>query len=186
MKKYALVPALLVCVVLAGCVTTLNQIYTDKDLTFDKSILGDWQDADTPETYSLSQSGENEYHLLYTNEEGIPAEFTLHLVRIDSLLFFDVFPDEPDLGGNEFYEIHFLPVHSFVRVVQTDPEFLLATINSDWLDDYVQEHPGQIAGQDTEGELVLTAQTEDLQRFLIKMASTEGAFNEPGELIRLQ
>ncbi|HKK21984.1 MAG TPA: hypothetical protein VJ983_10965 [candidate division Zixibacteria bacterium] len=184
MTKYAPAFIVLCCAIFSGCVTSLNPIYTDKDIVFDTSILGEWHDPDSPEKYAFSQSGENEYHLVYTDDNGVPADFTLRMVRLDSLRFFDVFPDEPDLGGNEFYEMHFLPVHSFVRILSTSPTLDLATIDDEWLNKYLQTHPQEIAGQEIEGELVLTGQTSDLQKFLIHISGIKGAFDEPTQLIR--
>ena len=50
MCKLPLAFALLFVVLLAGCVTTLNPIYTDQDIIFDPAVLGDWHDSETPET----------------------------------------------------------------------------------------------------------------------------------------
>ncbi len=179
MCKLPLAFALLFVVLLAGCVTTLNPIYTDQDIIFDPAVLGDWHDSETPETYQFSQSGEKEYHLVYTDENGTSADFTVKLVELAGIRFFDVFPDEPDLGGNGFYEMHFLPVHSFIRVYQAGPTLKIAAINSDWLEDYLKDNPNAVQNQEIEGELVLTAHTADLQKFLVNVSKIEGAFEEP-------
>ena len=55
---------------LTACVPSLNPLYTEQDLVFDKSILGVWTDDKQTETWEFVYVDEKEYKLVHTDEDG--------------------------------------------------------------------------------------------------------------------
>ena len=83
------------------------------------------------------------------------------------------------------YELHFVPVHTFIRIDITHEALTMAVMNLDWLRDHLEENPSalehKMLGKD---QVLVTAQTPALQTFVLEHLDTEGAFEEPEVLER--
>lgn len=128
-----------------GCIPlSLNPIYTEKDIVFEPGLIGQWAQDGSKETWAFSKRDTNEYDFVYTDEAGKRGRFSAHLVKIDGNLFLDFFPEERDVKENDFYEVHFIPAHSFAHVKQIEPTLQMRFPDPDWLEKLVTENPGAI------------------------------------------
>ena len=184
MKRIACLMVLLP-VFLSGCIpTTVHPVYTDEDLVFAPELLGTWAEDNSEETYAFSAHDPRSYRLAYTDDEGRTGEFVAHLLKIDGVLFLDLFPTEQNGEMNELYKLHFLRVHTFFVVEQIEPRLRMAPMSMDWLRKFLGQNPGAIRHEMLDDEVVLTETTEGLQRFLLKHVRTEDAFESPSDMIR--
>ena len=179
MKNFIKLLTLSFLFMLAGCVPSLNPLYTDQDLIFDSALLGVWTDKDSKETWAFTEAGEKEYKLLYTEEDGRKGEFKAHLLKIEGKTFLDLTPIRPALSQNDFYKAHFLTLHTFVQVSQTAPTVQISYLEPEWLKKIIAENPNAIRHEKIGDEILLTASTKELQKFLLKHLNTEGAFAKP-------
>ena len=168
-----------------GCVPSLNPLYTDQDLIFDKSLIGVWVEKDTHETWALSSCDDKlEYKLLHTDENGRKGEFSARLVRVEDKIFLDIVPIKPSFTQSDFYRGHFFATHTFVHVVQIEPTVQLAVLEPRWLKDKLAENPEAIRHETINGEIILTSQPKETQKFLLANLNTRQAFSQPLELTR--
>ena len=163
----------------AGCVSTLNPLYTERDLIFDPAIMGTWTDEDSKETWAFSYSNEKEYRLVYTDEEGRQGEFKARLLRFEGNTFLDISPVRPPLSQNDFYKSHFLALHTFVKVNQSRPAVQISYLEPEFLKKTLAKDSSALRHEKLGGEILITASTEELQAFLLEHLNTEGAFAEP-------
>lgn len=168
-----------------GCIPSLHPIYTADDVVFDSALIGSWSEAESDMTWDFLAGGDSTYRLTLIDEDGRPGTFDVHLVRIGEGLFLDIFPRDLDGGMNKFYQMHFFPVHTFMRVYQVQPTLKLAMLNGRWLDDYLSEHPDSCGHEIVDNEIILTASTERLQAFLGSILETPQAFETPTEFKKL-
>jgi len=184
MKKTAkwLLPGFLL--MLVGCVRSLHPLYTDQDVIFDEAILGVWGEDDSNETWGLTRGGEKEYRLVHTDEDGRKGEFIAHLMNVGGQMFLDLYPVEPEPRQSGFYHDHLLPVHTFVAVLQTEPALRISYLDPEWLQKFLERQPSAIRHAKVNDEILITASSKDLQKFLLACLKTEGAFSEPSELKR--
>ncbi len=154
-----------------------------------------------------------DYDLIYTENKS-EARFDIHLVKLGDHLFFDIYPDdldylkfedktlavplgiqgfgsgrsdEPDIHLNSLYFQHMLPVHTFAKVEFGAGEVKIFQIDMEWLGDLFEQRKVRIKHEKTsDGGVVLTAPTEDLQKFFEKYAEDPKAFMEPIVLKRSQ
>ena len=164
---------------LTGCVQSLNPLYTDDDLIFDEALLGVWTDAEATESWSFTHSSGKEYKLVYTDENGKKGEFKAHLLKIDGKTFLDLTPVKPALAQNDFYKANLLTTHTFVLVTQTAPNAQIAYLEPDWLKAFLDKNPAAVRHEKISGEILLTASTKELQKFLLTHLTTPGAFSKP-------
>jgi hypothetical protein len=171
-----------VAIFLTGCVPSLHPLFTDKDLIFDPALLGSWVDEDGKNIWEFQKSGENAYELVYTENEE-PAKFQAHLVKLGDFLFLDIFPEEPEMK-NGLYKGLLIPAHGFSRIWIERDSVRLAYMDPDWLKEMINKKKVKIGYDLIDQGLILTAPTEDLQKFAVKYAEDDKAFSVKTELHR--
>ena len=191
MKLFVLASIALCGVV--GCIpTSINPLYTAQDLVFDPALVGVWSgDGDSKEKWAFEKEGDTAYKLVYTDDEGKTGRFEAHLVKLGDTQFLDLFPDESgieEMNQSVFYKLHLLRAHSFLKVTRITPALQMAPLDLKWLRDYLAKYPKAIAhqkfGEGDDAQIVLTASTPELRKFVVKHLSTEGAFGDPINLKR--
>lgn len=174
---------------LAGCLpTSLNPLYTDKDIVFDPALVGTWAGENSPEeTWTFRADGEKKYKLVLKDEEGKSGEFEVHLLKLGGQQFLDLFPGETgfkDWNKMDTYKIHFIPAHSFLKVERITPDLEVSQMDLEWLQKFLQKRPSAIKHEVLDGRIVFTAPTRELQKFVVKHLKTAGAFGEVSKLRR--
>ena len=190
-NRIPLVLTLIVAMIVAGCVPSLNPLYTDKDVVFEPALVGVWAEKeDSEETWAFEKAGDKAYKLVYT-EKGKKGEFKVHLVKLGNTLFLDLYPDDTalkEIDRNDFYKSHLLLAHTFAKVTQIEPRLQMAFFNPDWLKKLLEKDPKAVRHEKIdEDRIVLTASTKELQGFVLEHANTKDAFgDEPSNLKRIK
>lgn len=162
-------------------VTSVHPLYTKKDLTFVPELLGTWENDDV---WTFEQSGKNAYELtIKEQDDAKPGVYETHLVKLGKYLFLDLYPDEAEIEDYG-YDVHFVPTHSFWRIEIEKDVLRIAYIDIEWLEKMIDGNKVNIAHVRLEDRVVLTAPTEDLQKFVLKYAEDTDAFPETEELNR--
>ena len=189
MQKTVLVATLGLAAFLAGCVPSLNPLYTEKDLVFDPALLGVWSEKEnSTDGWTFRKKDDKSYQLLIQEGEK-SSPFIAHLVQLGKYRFLDLYPDEAglkDFNRDDIYKMTLIPGHLFLKVSRIDPTLQIGFLNVDWLDKLLKKSPGALRHQRL-GEdkgLVLTASTKELQKFMLKHVNTKDAFGESSDLKR--
>jgi hypothetical protein len=195
MKKRNLIP--IAAVVLFGaCIPSVNPFYTSKDVVFDTRLLGEWQEKgkpDDPEIWKFEKADDQSYKLTVVEKQGKEGRFDARLFKLKDECFLDIIPHDCKYEANQAGLIgaSMFPGHLLMRVPQFEPELKLALFNFDWLQKFLEKNPKALAHHvegrtgDEHGCIVLTAETRDLQKFVLKHLGEGELFeNKPGEMIR--
>jgi hypothetical protein len=170
---------LIVASLLTGCVvTSVYPFYRTKDLAPEPALLGAWREANktepSNETWTFESMDTNGYKLTVT-ENDKRTEFDVHLFKLHGQTFLDLLPRERADGC--------VAAHLLMRVDTIAPQLKLRLLNYEWLAKLVEKSPRTIrhvvtpkAGQNEGGELVLTADTGELQKFIRKHLDTTEAW----------
>jgi hypothetical protein len=162
---------------LAGCIVlSVYPFYTPKDLIFDPGLTGRWvKVGHTNEFWEFAATGGSFYLLTATDDQstnGIDA----HLFQLKQHQFLDYL-----VTNRDPYE---LPLHLISQVSRQDTNLSLHFLNYDWLVGLLQTNPAVLRHivvpdrTDTNNRMLyLTADTKDLQRFLLKHVNDTNAFN---------
>ena len=180
--------SLTVVMFFAGCVvTSIYPYYTDKDLVFDQAVLGDWAEAgqtNEPSEYiRFEPIGTNGYWVTVLGGSETNS-FEVRLFRLKERLFIDSCTTNRSLD--------FVAVHQVSKVMEIGPGIETANLNYDWLAKLLENNPRAIRHmvlreepEDKQGgRIVLTADTKELQRFLLKYVNNTNAWKEPSQLKR--
>ncbi|MHC4336484.1 MAG: hypothetical protein ACYSTG_00840 [Planctomycetota bacterium] len=170
-------------ITLSGCfIQSLYPLYTDKEVVFEKKLIGKWSENGD---YILEfKKGEGKTYKMRVFD-GKDGRFEAHLVKLKDMMFLDLYPDgETTEGMQGLYKMHLLPVHTFMKVDEIDPNLQLRALDYEKVSEMLKEDPNLLKHEVLEDHLVLTAPTKQLQEFMVKYASVEGVFGDVTNLIR--
>lgn len=161
----------------AGCsfaciVPSVHPLYTPETLVFDPELVGDWK-VDETTTWSFRPRGETAYEL-DAREGDTQGIFAAHLVQLGGLRFLDLRPERGD--DLSFHDVHHVPVHSFARIRIDGDRFQMALLSMDWLKGQIDAGRVTVSHEIVEEDVLLTASTTELQRFVIAAAKDPEAF----------
>lgn len=188
MKIRNLIAFAAAAILAAACIPSVNPFYTAKDVVSDPRLLGEWQEkgkTNDPEIWKFEQSTNNTLKLTVV-EQGKTGEFAAHLFKLGQEQFLDLIPTDCNYATNQADLVAFsmFPGHLLVRVQQIEPELSLAFFDFDWLENYLKQNPKALAHHLESDRIVLTADTRDLQKFVLKHSGTNELFKESGQMVR--
>jgi len=187
MKKRNLIAIGAVAVLLAACFPSVNPFYTDKEVVFDPHLVGEWWDQATnnPESWVFEQSTNKGFDVTVT-EQGKTGKFNAHLFKLKDSQFLDVIPTDCNYASNqaEIVAYSMIPGHLLLRITQIEPELKFAACDYEWLQKYLETNPAALAHHIEYDRLILTADTKDLQKFVLKHLGTNELFKEYGTMVR--
>ncbi len=173
---------------LTGClVTSVYPFYTQRDLAFDAGLVGHWTNAkETGEHWIFKKEGEKAYQLTYASDDKTSV-MQAHLFKIGGQSFLDLFTAEI----KDDVQPPPIPSHFLLRADQLAPTVKLASLNYEWLHELLAKNPKALrhhlvpsGDKPEDNRLVLTADTAELQRFILKHLKTEEAWKDGLELKR--
>jgi hypothetical protein len=169
---------------LAGCfVLSVHPLYFEKNLIFESGLVGTWgekeHEKDLSELWIFKQTGEKSYQLTIRDKEDGEGLFEAHLLKLGDHLFLDLFPEEPE-NSSEFYNMHVVPCHSFMRVSLEGNVLRLALFDLEWLENNLEQNNVSIKHERRDDTIVLTASTEELQEFVLKHIEEAFKFEDEG------
>jgi hypothetical protein len=167
---------------MTGCfVLSVHPLYFDNDLVFESGLVGTWgekaHEKDLSELWIFKKSGDKSYRLIIRDEEEGEGMFEAHLLKLGDYMFLDLYPEEPETGS-EFYNMHVIPAHSFIRVSLEGHVLRLGFFDLDWLKKNIEEGKVSIKHERRDDTIVLTASTKELQEFVLKHIEEAFVFEE--------
>ncbi len=144
LKFFLLLP---LAVLLTGCapVDSLNPLYTDKDVVFDETLLGQWGTAD--EGLNFAKLGENGYRIVMSGKDDDTGQvttfvFDAHLVNLQGHRFLDVVWKQ---GGavNDSQPIPEVHVRRTKNGLEMEPRLVSAGAGT-----YLELLPGESGGEE--------------------------------------
>jgi hypothetical protein len=176
----------------AGCVPSWNPLYTEKDLVFDPLLVGAWTPLEAKEgfkeTWAFAKGGEKLYRLQQMDEDGRKADFEARLVKLGRHRFLDLYltkVEGDDIKLNAWAGFSLVPAHLILKVEQIGPALKIAAMNADWMKKFLKQHPDAIAHRVVlDDNIVLTASTAELQKFVLEHADQEDFFGGAMEMRR--
>ena len=93
-------------------------------------------------------------------------------------MYIDLYPG-PLREKNELLEDHYLPVHSYAKIKINNNGFELSFFNGEQIYKLLNENRIKIKHESFEYYKVITASTEELQKFVTKYADSKDFFMAP-------
>jgi hypothetical protein len=186
-KKRTLITIVAAGLLLAACIPSVHPYYTEKDVVFEPKLIGEWQEkdkAEEPQSWKFEEGKDKAYNLTVTEKEGKRGEFEAHLFKLKQDYFLDIVATEIGTNVADLITASIIPGHLLLRIPQIEPELKLAMIDFDWLDKHLKEHPKSLAHHRENDRIALTAETAELQSFVLKHLGEGELFAKGGEMVR--
>jgi len=183
-KPLKLTAAVAALSLVAGCIVlSVYPFYTPKDLIFDPGLAGQWSNAAKPNESWQFTAADAKSYLLSTADDHDTNAFEVHLFQLKQYQFLDLLTT----NRGEFQ----MPMHLIAEVARADTNLSLHFLDFSWLAGLLQTNPAVLrhlvvpeAGYTNDSlvdgnnkMLYLTADTKDLQKFLLKYAGDTNAFD---------
>jgi len=168
---------------LAGCVvSSVYPFYTQKDLVFDPSLLGKWDSAEDPTNKFIQflKSKDSNYLVGMKTADNETNWFEGHLFQLKNQQFLD----QQFVITDSCVGFGFIREHYICKVDNETNSLHISWLRLDWLEDLLKKDNDAIRhtvvydgdSGDTNGRIVLTAETKELQKFILKYSSDTNAF----------
>ena len=178
--------ALVAVLLCAGCVVlSVYPFYTAKDLIFDPGLAGRWgSEGSTNNFWQILPVGDNSYSLAIVDEHSTNS-FDAHLFRLRQQQFLDL-----RTTNREDFQ---LPLHLVVKCSRTQSNLTVTFMDYGWLAKWLEARPDALRHVDVYEKpddtnsskmVYLTADTKNLQTFLLQHVDDTNAFNSPDQLKR--
>ena len=188
MKRRFIYIVLTAMMAMTGClVSSLHPFYKEKDIYFDPVMTGSWLDGDSclwvieanmASTGIMSpEKRDNKYRITYYEETDQAGVFVGTLFQINGIPYVDFYPDpDEDQCVTDLTSWHEFPTHTLARVQYSKDSILLYWFGEDWLNDLLEHNRIRIKHETVEissdySRHVLTASTDELQKFIRKYAN---------------
>ena len=103
--------------------------------------------------------------------------YRAHIAKIGNNLFLDLFPfSESDLYDKAVMN-NYIPVHSFMKIETKEGEMSLTEFDLDKLRDLFRANKIRLRHEDVDDMIVITAQPEEIQKFLMIYSENEEVFD---------
>ncbi|HUS37473.1 MAG TPA: hypothetical protein VM680_19150 [Verrucomicrobiae bacterium] len=189
--KLIALAVLAAAVALTGCwQKSVHSFYTEKDVFFEEKLLGEWREVGKEKeegegtTWTISKGELPKAYTIKIADKETKLECDGRLFKMADTQFLDLYSRNRSVLD--------MPAHTLFRVRELGATFKLQLLSPGWMKDRLQLHPKEIShvlANDPEhpddgdkGEFILTASTEQLQKYVKEHINDEGFWEEPGEL----
>jgi hypothetical protein len=206
MKSRTLIILIIMGMFVSSCVlSSLFPLYTEQDLRNDDGLIGKWQVGNSEDKNSwiiekvdtsdndggfLGKSGTwSEYNTgktyrLVAVQDTIKQEFALNLLELDGIRYIDLYPVNVKVSP-DFLAWHMVSTHIFGRIEIHENQLITSFFEQDFFIKLIKQNKIRISHVDLNGRQLITAETDELQKFAKKYADQSQAFQKPDTLPRL-
>lgn len=141
----------------------------------------------TDEGGDSTDTGDHSYMVIYEdlNENRIDSSYFFgSFAMLNGDHYLDLFP--LDFGSFDFENSHYLPVHTFSKIRLKEDSLVISLFKDSWIEEQISENRVRIKHERTNDSVLITAGTEELQKFIIKYGTMSEAYRDPINLKRIQ
>ena len=161
-----------------GCpARSIQPLFAEKESVLLPGLAGTWMSEE--DIYTFEQLPGNHYRaLIRSKTESDSAVYMVSSGKLGAYWFLD---SSPIKNSDEH---HYLSVHVFTRIEVRGDTMRFATLEADWLKKQIESNAIVVTHTMRENEVLLTATTKELQKFLTSIASNNEAFPNPATFVR--
>ena len=168
-------------------VSSLHPFFKQKDKVYDAAMVGSWIDSDSciwvieknmvSEYFMGPEYPDSTYRITYYEEEDMIGLFIGTLFELKGIRYLDLYPDpNEDHCTSGLTCIHHFPTHTLARIRLDEDSFMMYWYGDEWLDELITNNRIRIKHETVHFSSdwtrhLLTAPTEDLQKFIVKYAN---------------
>ena len=82
-------------------------------------------------------------------------------------------------AGDSFSQAHLFPVHTFSKIKVENSELSIEFFKDSWIEGLIENNRVRIKHEKVDNDVLITASTKELQKFVEKYSDDENAFDDP-------
>ncbi len=179
MKRISFLLVLIFLLVQSCVIMSLHPLYTDDTIVYLEGIEGKWLDDSAEElqgNYIEITRQEKGYELSVYGEEGDTTTHELVIIELGGKYFADFYKPLGKEGLATSFAYHY-PTHNFARLKMNDGNMEWYFFNGDYLEKLFEQRKIRIKHERVGDDIILTASSEELQKFIQKYADDPEAFD---------
>jgi len=167
--------------------TFINNVSNFPNLS--EYLGGDVEAVDAEDLEEEEIIAENAYMIFFENLQDTSPDTAIFIGAVTELndaYFLDLFVfaksiSELDVIESNFVENHFFPVHTFSKIKVEEDLLSIEFFRTSFIEDLIRSNRIRIKHEKADGTILITASTNELQKFVEKYAHEEDAFEDPME-----
>jgi hypothetical protein len=180
-------PFIVLTAFLGGCATySVHPFYKPDEDTLEPGLVGMWAVEDTKITIQANKGGTYEAVFANSSSHG-DCPYEVRLIRVGKNLFADaIFDDASPKGKDIDLPYGAAALHILLRLSLNRDVLSMARLNHDWLVNQLQAKKLTVAHEymdenedRSHSNILLTASSADLQKFIQQISDSPDAFEEP-------
>jgi hypothetical protein len=193
MPRYCIVlPIVALAAFLSGCATySLHPFYKPDANTLEPGLVGTWTMDEDKITIQANKEGAYEAELMGSDSNSY-YRYRVRLLRVGNNLFADSILDVESLNGkNADLPFGVAALHFLYKVSLNGDTLQMSLLNHDWLVKQFEAKKISIAHEymdenadPKKSDILFTASSANLQKFIQQIADTPEAFEEPDTMHR--
>ncbi|NOR74726.1 MAG: hypothetical protein GQ525_06165 [Draconibacterium sp.] len=194
MKTKNIIILLVLILFFSGCVVySFYPLYTEEDLFVNDILTGQWIDEEGSQwafehaffgKKVLENIDSTSYVLNMVDKDEHESEFRVHIIKLGGNYFLDFYLEDFLNDDNlDLASFHIVPVHTFAKLIVTENQLQINWFDQSWLEDLITENKISIHHENNDDYILLTANPNELQKFVTEYASLEEAFKDGMEAI---
>ena len=108
--------------------------------------------------------------------------FLGNFIELDGRIYMDLYP--VDLGNPSLKNFHYMSVHTFSWVEVNNDSLSIRMFKAKWIEDQIMKNRVRIKHEKLDDGVLITAPTDELQKFIIKYGRMSEAYEKPWILSR--
>lgn len=189
MKRSIVVIIILTVACLQGCIVkSVHPFYKESDVVYQKDLEGSWVDQDKNGWQIHKNPYKSNSYELHYSKNGREISLLGHLFKLNDNLYIDLIPTEDNSEDIPVFDLHIVPTHSIARVATlNDHQVSIKWFNEEWLRKMFVENRIKISHElvmdenpqsPDDGFYLLTASTDELQKFVSKYGDDPQAYDD--------
>jgi hypothetical protein len=167
------------CASTSACVSSVQPYVTEQSARFAPELIGTWTDTAATERAVITRAGPRAYTVVYTENGGDTKRFLGRLGRVGTHHLLDLQIAQSEKSSDDSSGTHLAVVLDTVG-----PRIAVAVLEPDTLKRYLQLNPGAVAHRLTKDEVIFTASSADLAKFLATYLKRPGVLGDRALWVR--
>jgi hypothetical protein len=182
LSRILLISAVLLLIVLSGCIVSLNPWLSDKYETQDYTIQGSWEESDGNDRWVFLADKGNGSSLLH-NEDNKLAEYSVKTFEIGHWSLMQLFPKRPE-SLNGFNRLHLVRAYGLYLYRVNSDSLLISTMEPGILESIEKADESDLCYKEIDDRLVLTSETTDIESFLLHHITADSLWSDPSLMLK--
>jgi len=166
-------------------VFSVHPLYDETSLVNDKRLHGTWMDSEDSSTFVKIEPTGNFYKLTRWEKEDT-IWYEAFYLKLGNYYYLDLFPlnGKPYKIDNQLL-YNYLPVHSFLKLEVGRDRTIVSIFDEDKLMNLFRQNRIRLRHELMDDYVLITASTEDLQKFIMKYSASKDVFEAPSTFIKI-